>query len=180
MINLDAAPQLTLPVGLRDHRQGPDDAPVTLVEYGDYQCPHCGAAYPILKQVQEQMGERLLFVFRNFPLTTTHPNAQHAAESAEIAGAQGKFWEMHAALFENQHMLADSDLAQYAARIGLDVPAFSRDLAAHVQAPRVREDFRSGVHSGVNGTPTFYIQGRRYDGAWDMRTLVHVLMKASR
>src|SRR3989442_13995744 len=110
----------TFPVADRDHIQGPIDAPIALVEYGDYECPYCGEAYPIVKAIQEQLGERLCFVFRNFPLSNMHPYAEHAAEAAEAAGAQGKFWEMHDLLFENQDALHDEALAQYAQSLGLD------------------------------------------------------------
>lgn len=158
--------QLTPPVGPEDHAAGPSGAPVTLVEYGDFECPHCGRAYPILKRVQQQLGDRLRFVYRHFPLTEAHPHAERAAEAAEAAGAQGKFWEMHSMLFENQHALDDPDLVRYAGVLGLDLDRFTRDLAEHTFVPRVRENFLSGVRSGVNGTPTFFINGLRYDGAW--------------
>jgi protein-disulfide isomerase len=162
-----ASGQLTLPVSDRDHVQGPATAPVTLVEYGDYECPYCGAAYPIVKQLQEDLGDRLRFVFRNFPLTTVHPHAEHAAEAAEAAGAQGKFWEMHDYLYEHQSALMDGDLLAYAAEIGLGAEQFVRDMEGQVHRDRVRADFMSGVRSGVNGTPTFFINGTRFDGAWD-------------
>jgi protein-disulfide isomerase len=171
---------LTLPVSdERDHVQGPADAPVTLVEYGDYECPYCGAAYPIIKEVQARMGERLRFVFRNFPITSSHPHAEQAAESAEAAAAQGRFWEMHDLLYENQKRLRDQDLHGYAKQLGLDVDRFDRELAEHVHAARVREDFMSGVRSGVNGTPTFYIDGVRYDDSYDLDTLLAALERAA-
>jgi protein-disulfide isomerase len=159
----------------RDHIQGPPDAPVTLLEYGDYECPYCGAAHPIIKDVQARMGDRLRFVFRNFPITTSHAHAEQAAEAAEAAGAQGRFWEMHDLLYENQRALGDDDLRAYAQRIGLDLERFDKELAEHVHAPRVREDFMSGVRSGVNGTPTFFINGARYDDAYDVETLLAAL-----
>jgi protein-disulfide isomerase len=163
---------LTLPVTEgRDHLQGPADAAVTLVEYGDYECPYCGAAYPIIKQVQARMGERLRFVFRNFPIATSHPHAEQAAEAAEAAAAQGRFWEMHDLLYENQKRLRDQDLRGYAEQLELDVDSFDSDLAEHVHAARVQEDFMSGVRSGVNGTPTFYIDGVQYDDSYDLETL---------
>jgi len=174
------AARLTLPVGDRDHLQGPPDAAVTLVEYGDYECPHCGRAYPIVKEVQKQMGRRLRFVYRNFPLRETHPHAQHAAEAAEAAGAQGKFWEMHDRLFERQFALDDDALIEYAGDLGLDVARFRRELAGRVYEPRVREDFRSGMLSGVNGTPTFFINGARHDDAWDVELLLAALQRAAR
>ena len=173
-------PRLTLPVADdRDHVQGPADAAVTLLEYGDYECPFCGAAYPIVKQVQETMGERLRFVFRNFPITTAHPHAEQAAEAAEAAAAQGQFWPMHDLLYENQQHLETDDLIAYAGRLGLDVSRFQRELADHVHAARVREDFMSGVRSGVNGTPTFYIDGERYEGAYDAEPLLDALKQAA-
>src|SRR5512132_1246475 len=128
---------LILPVSeQRDHIQGPADAPVTLLEYGDYECPYCGAAYPIIKEVQARMGDRLRFVFRNFPITTSHPHSEHAAEVAEAAATQGKFWEMHDHLYENQQRLTNPDLHGYAEVLGLDVERFDGDLAEHVHADR--------------------------------------------
>ena len=174
-----ATAALTLPVGERDHAQGPGDAPVTLVEYGDYECPHCGRAYPIVKQIRQRLGRSLRFVFRNFPLRESHPHAQHAAEAAEAAGAQGKFWEMHDRLFERQFALDDDYLIEYAGDLGLDAARFRRELDAGTHAPRVREDFRSGVTSGVNGTPTFFINGVRHDGSWELEALVAALERTA-
>jgi protein-disulfide isomerase len=171
---------LTMPVSEdRDHIQGSEHAPVTLVEYGDYECPACGASYPIIKEAQARMGERLRFVFRNFPITTAHPHAEQAAEAAEAAAAQGKFWMMHDLLYDNQRHLGDRDLRAYADKLGLDVEAFDQQLAEHVQAGRVREDFLSGVRSGVNGTPTFYINGRRHDDSYELQTLLAALERAA-
>jgi len=167
--------KLTLPVGQRDHIQGLDTAPVTLVEYGDYECPYCGDAYPIIKQVQKNLGNKLRFIFRNFPITQIHPHAQHAAEAAEAAAAQNKFWEMHDYLYEHQQALDDNHLEKYASRLGLDITKFNHDMASHAYAQRVREDFLSGVRSGVNGTPTFYINGIRYNGSGDLETLLKTL-----
>jgi len=163
----------------RDHIQGPADAPVTLLEYGDYECPYCGAAYPIVKEVQARIGERLRFVFRNFPITTSHPHAERAAEAAEAAAAQGSFWRMHDVLYENQKRLSDEDLRTYAQQVGLDLDVFDRELAEHVHAARVQEDFMSGVRSGVNGTPTFYVNGARYDDSYDLDTLLGALEAAA-
>ncbi|TMM06898.1 MAG: disulfide bond formation protein DsbA [Actinobacteria bacterium] len=163
----------------RDHIQGPGDAPVTLVEYGDYECPYCGAAYPIVKELQDRMGERLRFVFRNFPITTSHPHAEQAAEAAEAAAAQRRFWEMHDLLYENQRRLSDEDLHAYADQLGLDVDLFDKELADHTHAPRVREDFMSGVRSGVNGTPSFYVNGARHDDSYDVETLLAALERAA-
>jgi protein-disulfide isomerase len=171
--------ELTLPVSdERDHIQGPAETSVTLLEYGDYECPYCGAAYPIVKQVQAQMGDRLRFVFRNFPISTSHPHAEQAAEAAEAAAAQGRFWEMHDHLYEHQRHLEAGDLRTYAEELGLDVERFDRELAENVHAARVREDFMSGVRSGVNGTPTFYVNGNRHDGSYDLDSLVAALERA--
>jgi len=176
MTTTDWEAVLTMPVSEdRDHIQGPADAAVTLVQYGDYECPYCGAAYPIIKEVQARLGERLRFVFRNFPITTSHPHAEQAAEAAEAAATQGKFWPMHDLLYENQKNLRDRDLRAYAERLGLDVELFDEELAGHVHADRVREDFRSGGRSGVNGTPTFYINGVRHDGSYEIETLLAAL-----
>jgi protein-disulfide isomerase len=166
------ASQLTHPVSHEDHISGAASAPITLVEYGDYQCPYCGQAYPIVKALQKRLGKRLRFVFRNFPLANAHPNAQPAAEAAEAAGAQGKFWEMHDSLYENQTALEDQDLIRYAGELGLDVARFTRELGEHHYAARVREDFRTGVRSGVNGTPSFFINGVRHDGSYDLDSLL--------
>ncbi len=174
------APHLALPVGSRDHIRGKHDAPVTLLEYGDYECPYCGQAHPITMDLLRRMGDQLRFVFRHFPLTTVHPYAELAAEAAEAAGAQGKFWEMHDTLFDNQQALEPEDLVQYAADIGLDVGRFTTELATHTYLERVREDFMSGVRSGVNGTPTFFINGLRHDGPWDLQTLESAISAAER
>jgi protein-disulfide isomerase len=158
--------QLTPPVSAQDHAAGPADAPVTLVEYGDYECPYCGMAYPVVKAVQRALGNQLRFVFRNFPLAEAHPHARLAAEAAEAAGAQGRFWEMHDVLFENQSALEPADIVGYAQSVGLDLTRFEQDIEAGTYTKKVRDDFRSGVRSGVNGTPTFFVNGERYDGSW--------------
>ena len=163
----------------RDHIQGPADARLTLVEYGDYECPYCGAAYPIVKDIQARMGDQLRFVFRNFPISTSHPHAEHAAEAAEAAAAQSRFWPMHDLLYENQRRLGDQDLHTYAERLGLDLERFDHELAENVDAAKVHDDFLSGVRSGVNGTPTFYINGVRHDGSFDTETLLAALQGAS-
>jgi protein-disulfide isomerase len=180
MSRRDEPVELTLAVSARDHAQGPAEAPVTLVEYGDFECPHCGRAYPIVKQIQKRMGARLRFVFRNFPLKESHPHAEHAAEAAEAAGAQGKFWEMHDRLFERQFALEDENLLEYATELGLDAKRLGADLVERRFQPRVREDFRSGVTSGVNGTPTFFINGARYDADWDVESLLAALERAGK
>ncbi len=172
---------LSMPVAEdRDHIQGRSDAGATLVQYGDYECPYCGEAYPIIKEVQSRMGESLRFVFRNFPITTSHPHAERAAEAAEAAASQDKFWQMHDLLYENQRRLRDENLHTYAEQLGLDVELFDKEMAEHVHAARVHEDFMSGVRSGVNGTPTFYINGVRHDDAYDAETLLAALERAGR
>jgi protein-disulfide isomerase len=171
---------LTMPVTEdRDHTEGPADAPVTLVQYGDYECPFCGAAYPIIKEVQARMGKKLRFVFRNFPITTSHPHAERAAEAAEAAGAQGMFWQMHDHLYENQRHLRDDDLHSYAEALGLAVDVFDKEMAEHVHAERIHEDFMSGVRSGVYGTPTFFINGVRHDDSYELETLLSALERAA-
>ena len=173
-------PELVEPVDqTRDHIQGPADAVVTLVQYGDYECPYCGEAYPIVKQVQARMGERLRFVFRNFPISTSHPHAEQAAEAAEAADAQGRFWEMHDLLYERQNRLTDRDLHAYAEELGFDVERFDKEMAEHVHATRVHEDFISGVRSGVNGTPTFYVNGVRHDDTYEAPVLLDALERAA-
>jgi protein-disulfide isomerase len=177
MLTVTGAPTLSPPVGERDHTIGPSNAPVTLLEYGDYECPYCGAAHPIVKEVRRRLGNGLRFAFRHFPLARIHPHAERAAEAAEATAAQEpkKFWLMHDMLFEHQDALEDEYLLVYAAAIGLDVDRFERELLAGKYAPRVREDFLSGVHSGVNGTPTFFINGRRHDGSYDLETLLEAI-----
>ena len=161
-----------------DHVRGPEDAPL-LVEYGDYECPYCGAAYPIVQEVRRALGPNLRFVFRHFPLSQAHPHAQRAAEAAEAAGAQGEFWKMHDLLFQNQDALEDADLLRYAVSLKLDGERFTRELSSGLHADRVRRDFRSGVRSGVNGTPTFFINGVRHDAPWDLPTLTAALEAAA-
>lgn len=158
--------RLTTPVGVRDHMAGTQGAPVTLVEYGDFECSSCGRAHPVVRSIQRELGESLRFVYRHFPRTRAHPHAQHAAEAAEAAGAQGRFWEMHDLLYEHQQSLEDGDLLKYGDALGLDVDRLAAELAAGTNYRRVRDDFMSGVRSGVNGTPTFFINGERYDEPW--------------
>ena len=170
---------LTPPVSADDHRSGPDDAPVTLVEYGDFECPHCGAAYPVVQEIQRSLGSNLRFVFRNFPLAQIHPHAELAAEAAEAAGAQGEFWGMHGLLFENQDALEEPDLLRYATALSLDAERFAKELSAGVYRDRVSRDFRSGIRSGVNGTPAFFINGVRHDAPWDLPTLLAAIEAAA-
>jgi len=171
--------RLRLPVGADDHALGPADAPVTLVEYGDYECPHCGAAHPIVKRVLRRLGRSVRFVFRNFPLGEMHPHAVQAAEAAEAAGLQGEFWKMHDRLFEHQNALETADLVAHAKHLGLDAARFARDLDSPALKQRVRSDFDSGMRSGVNGTPTFFIDGVRFDASWDEDSLFEALRGAA-
>ncbi len=175
--------KLTLPVGERDHIQGNPNAPVTLVEYGDYECPHCGAAYPIVKRLQDQMGKRMRFVFRNFPLNEVHPHALHAAEAAESVGIHAgpdAYWAMHDLIFEHQRDLSDAALGRLAAQAGAPADLVLGELKTDLHKPRVREDFMSGVRSGVNGTPTFFINGVRHDAPWDQGSLFLALDAAAK
>jgi protein-disulfide isomerase len=164
--------ELKIPVSSKDHVQGDEHAPAVLVEYGDYECPHCGHAYPIVKRVQKHFGKRLGFVFRNFPLNEIHPNAEAAAESAEFAGANGKFWEMHDGIFENQGSLSLPMLLELAKELGLSETNLGAALTSREFASRVKSDFIGGARSGVNGTPTFFINGERFDGPPDFEDLV--------
>jgi protein-disulfide isomerase len=171
--------KLSVPVGAKDHLQGSPDAACTLVEYGDYQCPSCGQAYPIVKRVQKHFGKRLAFVFRNFPLSQMHPYAESAAETAEFAGANGKFWEMHDLLYQNQDRLGEEGLLEeLAGELHLSAQPLREALDSKEFQPRVRADFSGGVRSGVNGTPTFFINGQRHDGSYDFASLVEAIDQA--
>ncbi len=171
---------LSMPVSKeRDHIFGAPDAAVTLVEYGDYECPHCQRAHFVLQMLMQQMGDRVRLVFRNFPLGQIHPHAEKAAEAAEAAGAQGRFWDMHDTLFERQDALELEDLVAYAQELGLDLDRFQLELLQSTYAPRVRQDFLSGVRSGVNGTPTFFINDIRHDGPWDLESLALAITASS-
>ncbi len=156
-----------------DHIMGNGQADLTIVEYGDYQCPHCGAAHPILKEMMAELGSQIRFVFRNFPLSEMHPYALPAALAAEAAGLQGKFWEMHDAIYENQNLLSERLLLDIAEQLGLDIPKFKSDVKSEVLQDRVDSDFESGMLSGVNGTPTFFVNGQKFDGGAE--DLVQVL-----
>ncbi|EFH79787.1 DsbA family protein [Ktedonobacter racemifer] len=172
MIQRSGVTTLTPPVSKQDHVLGPESAPVTLVEYGDYECPYCGMAHLTVKEVLQLLGDQLRLVFRHFPLIQIHPHAERAAEAAEAAGAQGKFWAMHDTLFEHQRALDDTHLVLYATALDLDKDRFVRELAEHKYADRVIKDLLSGARSGVNGTPTFFINGLRYEGVYDLQTLL--------
>ena len=155
---------LNLPVTDRDHIRGRVDAPITLLEYGDYECPDCFHAAPIVNQLRARMGDRMRFVFRHFPQSAVHPHASAAAQAAESANAQGKFWEMHDVLFKHQKDLADHDITHFGLLIGLEIYRLQAEIGAERYAARVREDYESGIASGVKGTPTFFINGQRYRG----------------
>jgi protein-disulfide isomerase len=176
----DTLARLTMAVGPRDHARGPEDAPVTMLEYGDFECPQCGQAFPIVADLRRSYGDRVRFVFRNFPLTNVHPNAQRAAEAAEWAATKDAFWPMHDALFEQQRHLSETHILNIAHRLGLGAAALARDWAAHTFFRRVKEDFMSGLASGVKGTPTFFINGLMHEGAWDRATLATALDLALR
>jgi len=165
-------PELNKPATSEDHSLGPDSASVTLIEYGDYECPYCRQAYVVVAEAQQRLGDNLRYVFRNFPLTEVHPHADRAAQAAEAADAQGRFWEMHTVLFENQDALEDKDLIAYARELDLDIARFRDDLTNRKYELRVKQDLLSGIDSGVNGTPTFFINGFRYDGPPDVLTEV--------
>jgi protein-disulfide isomerase len=166
---------LKVPVSATDHIQGDEQAPITLVEYGDYQCPHCRHAYPIVQRVQKFFGKKLRFVYRNFPLNEIHPNAESAAESAEFAAAHDRFWQMHDGIFENQDNLGLPLLLELAETLKLSSPDLQRALETSEFRPRVREDFLGGVRSGVNGTPTFFINGQRHDGPFERDDLIEAI-----
>ena len=164
----------------RDHIQGAADAPITLLEYGDYECPFCGEAQSIVREIQRRLADSLCFAFRHFPLANVHPHAEHAAEAAEAGGEQGAFWPMHESLFANQDALDDESLAQYAAALGLDEARVLQEVISNAHTHRIREDFRSGVRAGVNGTPCFFINGQRYDGARSLEPLLDAVSQPER
>lgn len=171
---------LKIPVGPEDHVQGSADAECTLVEYGDYECPHCGHADPIVKRLQRHLGKRLRFVFRNFPLSQIHPHAEAAAETAEFAAAKGKFWEMHDLIFENQSRLSLTLFEQLTQQLGLSSADLLDALNRKEYAARVNADFSGGVRSGVNGTPTFFINGQRHNGSFEYEDLLAAVESAGR
>jgi protein-disulfide isomerase len=171
--------RLKNPVSESDHVLGPQSAPVTLLEYGNFECPHCGEAHPMLKQARKLLGDNLRFVFRHFPDSLTHPHALRAAEAAEAAAAQGKFWEMLDELFTHQQALEDRRLSRYAARIGLDVNRFAHDMEAHTFLKQIEDDYQLALFDEhVTGTPTFYINEVRYTGATDLESLLLAIQAA--
>jgi protein-disulfide isomerase len=172
--------QLTVEVSESDHAIGSLDAPVTLVEYGDYECPDCLNSEPIVRQLFQHFGDRLRVVFRHFPMYSVHPSASTAAQAAEAAAGQGKFWEMHRALFNHQKQLAELDLTHLALTLGLDPYKFQADIESRQVTQKVREHHEGGERSGVKGTPTFFINGRRHDGPEDLQTLLGHIEAASK
>ena len=160
-----------------DHVQGSANAPVTLVEYGDYKCPYCGQAYPIVKRVQKELGDKLRFVFRNYPLPDLHPHALHAALASEAAGLQGKFWEMHDKLFEEQRQLDDASILSYAQELGLDVEKFKADFASKPVQEKVKADLASGDAVELDSVPTFFINGKFFDGDYTGNGLLNAIQK---
>jgi protein-disulfide isomerase len=170
--------KLTVPVNIgSDHIRGSINAPITIVEYGDYECPYTGMAYPIVKEIMKQFGDQIYFVFRNFPLNDIHPHAQHAAEAAEAAAAQDKFWQMHDYLFEHQKALDDRHLLEYAKKVGLNIDKFKTEMSEHIYAPLINKSLKVGIDSGVEGTPTFFVNAQRYEGSWDLDTFSSFLKR---
>ncbi len=167
--------ELAVPVGAIDHVTGTPHAAVTVVEYGDFECPNCRQAQPAVKLLQERFAGRVRFAFRHFPLEEVHPHALGAAEAAECAGGQGKFWEMHDLLFANQERLRPTDLRGYAERLSLDMPRYTAEMDDQIYLQRVREQLQSGLDSGVRATPTFFVNGRIEDVSFGLRALFDVV-----
>ena len=172
--------KLSVPVSAHDHVQGPAHAPITLVEYGDYECSYCGRAYPIVKAVQEELGDQLRFVFRNYPLVQSHPHALHAAEVAEAVAVHGDFWQIHDLLYEHQGALDDAHLLGYAKQLGLDPDKVAKEAGSDKVIARIKADMASAEASGLSGTPCFYINGTKYEGSWDRAELLHALKSTLR
>jgi protein-disulfide isomerase len=166
---------LKIEVHSKDHFQGPDNAPLILLEYGDYQCGYCGDAYGMIKKIQNDMGDQLKFVFRNLPITTVHPNALQAALAAEAASLQGRFWPMHDLLFENQKELSQKDLQKYAHQLNLDMGLFDTAVRSIELKNQIQVEVEGAVRSGANGTPTFFVNGVRYEGDWSFVPLFNHL-----
>jgi protein-disulfide isomerase len=170
--------KLRVPVSDSDHAIGPKDAPIELVEYGDFQCQHCGEAFPILELLRENLGRDLRLIYRHFPLSASHLDATNAAHAAEAAGRQGRFWEMHAMLFKNQSALDRDSLAGYAAALGLDMEQWAEDMDSEAVADKVTADFQGGIRSGANRTPTFFLNGYRYEGELSYASLLGAMHAA--
>ena len=169
--------QLKPAVGSQDHVQGPAEAAIEIVEYGDYQCPHCGSAYPVIKEIQKKFRQKVRFVYRNFPLAESHEFAMPAAVASEAAALQDKFWEMHDIIFENQDSLSNEGLFKMATEAGLDIEKFKEDIQKKELEQKVESDFESGIRSGVNGTPSFFVNGTKFDG--DAQDLLDMLTENS-
>jgi protein-disulfide isomerase len=167
--------QLTISVNSNDHLFGNPNATLELVEYGDYECPYCGRAYPIVNDIKKLLDGDIKFVFRNFPLSKIHPHAFMAAVATEAAGLQGKFWEMHDMVFENQKSLNEENINHFASLLGLDADRFKEDIQNRLLFEKVEKDFESGLRSGVNKTPTFFINGQKFDGDWSKGELLDYL-----
>jgi protein-disulfide isomerase len=165
-------PDLAIPVSAVDHVLGAEHSPVTVVEYGDFECPICKQAAPAVKLVLERFGARIRFVFRHFPVESAHPHAMHAAQAAEAAGGQGKFWQMHDLLFDNQRHLKMAHLREYAQRLDLDMPRFIAEMDDEIYLQRIREHMAGGTRSHVRGTPTFFINGVIHDVSFGMHALM--------
>ncbi len=171
--------KLAMQAGPRDHASGGDQAAITLVEYGDYECSFCGRAYPIVKNVRRHFGDKLRFVFRNFPLRQ-HPHAELTAEFVEAAAAQGKFWDTHDMIYEHQNALEVANLIEYATRLRLDVKRITLELETHAHLPRVKEDVTSGAQSGVDAAPGFFINGEKFEGDWSGTEFIDTLTRLVR
>lgn len=176
MFNKKGSGTLTIPVGPNDHIQGPEKASITLLEYGDFECPHSQAVVSIIQELQQELKDRIRFVFRNFPLEK-HRHAELASEAAEAAATQGKFWEMYQALFDNQDALEEEDLVGYAKALGLDTGRLQRELNQHTYLKRVKEDVRGGIDSGAGGTPEIFINGLMHPGNYDQDSLMRAILK---
>jgi protein-disulfide isomerase len=171
--------RLAQPATADDHIRGPADAPVTLVEYGDYECPYCAAAYPVVEELLDERAEMVRFVYRHFPLTNVHPHAEVAAEAAELLAGYGQFWPMHGWLFTHQDQLDATNLVRAAVALGVEAKAAADPLSSHVYRDRVVRDFAGGVRSGVNGTPTFFVNGVRHDGGYSFEELTEAVDRAA-
>jgi protein-disulfide isomerase len=165
--------RLKPPVSDQDHIQGVLKASIQLVEYGDFQCPHCGVAHPILKEIEKIYKDQMAFIFRHFPLSESHPYAQIAAVAAEAAASQGKFWQMHDMIFENQALVSPEGLLRMAEALKLDLKVFQMDIQDQKLSEKVEADFESGIFSGVNGTPSFYFNGNKFYGPYEFQSLTH-------
>ena len=171
---------LAVPVSSHDHIRGRVDAPLTLVQYGDFQCPHCALVFPVVLEISDELKDSLALAFRHFPLPDIHPFTQRTAEAAEAAASQGRFWEMARLLYENYEGMDEEGLLRCARKAGLRSGQFRKEIASGIHAPRVRADYLGGVRSGVKGTPTFFINGRLYEGRQDSSSFVAELLRVSR